>query len=466
MGKSKYKKWAGYIAAVLFSIVLLACGSQNVGKQDTENSGANQDTKEEKQETIVLTYGYIDSNNFEDLKSSVQERIVAFNKSQSEYFIEVVKYGNDSYIDGLKALNTDLAAGKGPDIIELPNDILLHQFGEKGTIEDLYPYIDNEEGVKREEFVENILPWFETGGKLYGLTPFFKLLSIFGNPNYFQGEQITFHEFKELYESNINNEDITVYNALDKYFILQHCITYSIESFVNMETYSCNFMDEKFKELLEFSNQFDVQEYLQTNAVDNMIKLQENKMILYYSGVIGSFREYTHFRELLGVDGTLIGFPSIEGCTPVITTNFPFLTINSKSKNKEIAWEFINTFMDLKYLTSNDNVDQQEGFPITKMGFDAMGEKLIKTTEGVKGEGSTEDLKGAMIVYTVLPTTKGDVDYIKQTIRKAIPPSENYDEIKAIIEEEIPSYWSGSKTAEQIMEIIQSRAQLYLDEIK
>lgn len=121
---------------------------------------------------------------------------------------------------------------------------------------------------------------------------------------------------------------------------------------------------------MEFSAQFNDGYDTGASDVEDMVRVQEGKMILYYNGVMGNFREYTRYRELSGENGLLIGFPSIEGCSPEIT----------------------------------------------------------------------------------------------EIIGRIKPRQEYYLEIEEIITEEIGIYWHGSKTVQEVMEIIQNRSQLYLDE--
>lgn len=454
------KKRCCYLAVFLVFILLSGCGDKNL--DENTNTKANTETTE--QGAVILTYGYIDAYSFQDLDSSVQERIVSFNKSQDEYYIEVVKYGQDDYADGLKALNADISAGKGPDIIEITDTALLRQLGMKGVLDDLYAYMEKGEWPRQEDFVENILPCFETKGKLYGLTPFFKILSVIGNPNYIQSEQITFAQLKQLYEENKDNEDVTVWNALAKYSVLGRCIAPSIGRFVNLENQSCDFLNPEFQELLEFSAQFNDGYDTGASDVEDMVRVQEGKMILYYNGAMGNFREYTRYRELSGENGLLIGFPSIEGCSPEITVNFPFLCINTASKHKDAAWQFLCTFLEEGYLSNPDNINSSKGFPVTKRGFESAAKKTIDMTKDASGEGSASDTGGVTVIYPFLPTTQEDVDYITEIIGRIKPRPEYYSEIEEIIMEEIGSYWNGSKTVQEVMEIIQNRSQLYLDE--
>lgn len=454
------------LTVLFITFMLTGCG--NGQKEGPVNGTGNTESGEN--EKVIVTYGYIDAYDFQDLQSNINERIVAFNRSQDKYYIEVIKYGEDNYQDGLNALNADVSAGKGPDIIEINDEMLLRRYGVKGIIEDLYSYMEQGEWPRREDFVDNVLSCFETEGKLYGLVPFFKILSAVGNPNYITSDKVTFAQLKEMYEKNKKNTDITVYNAFTRSFLADHCVMRSLDNFVDMENRSCNFVDSDFQELLEFSAQFGDGGWEDT--FENYAKLQENKICLFYEGSIGGFQSYTHYRELLGEDVTLVGFPSISGSSPEIITNSPFLAINSKSKNKDAAWQFLCTFLDDNYLSNSENFSNNVGFPVTESGFEkyaqrAMMNHAVMDAEGNmvpgSGEGSYTNVRGETLTYPLYPTTEDEVAYIKKIIRN-ITPSKDYGEIPNIIWEEIENYWNGTKTVQQVMEVIQNRAQLYLEE--
>lgn len=460
-----------FLAGTLFiGTIFAGCGVSP--KDDADNHVTTPQNDET--DTVILTYGYIDASSYQDMPDNIKERIVAFNRSQDEYYIEIIKYGEDSYTDGLNALNADLSAGKGPDILEIENEQLLYQYGRKGMIEDLYPYLEEGEGLRREDFMENILAAFEMDGKLYGMVPFFKIMSLIGNPNCMDADRVTFAQLKGMYEENKDDEDILVYNGLTKSYLLYYCIFPSIESFVNMENHTCDFVDTDFQELLEFSFQFadyDMRNYDRMFA--DYDKLQENKMYLYFGGPIGNFADYTHYRGLMGKSAPLIGFPSLDGCGPMINTNSSYLAINSKSKHKDVAWQFICTFLEDQYLTSHDNYTAAVGFPVTESGFEQVVQKALEENVVLDAEGnaalgddciSYTSSKGEERTYPIYPLTKEEASYIREIVRNA-EPNKDYEQIETIIYEEIESYWNGTKSVQEVMEVIQNRSQLYLNEL-
>ncbi len=464
------RKISGIFPLILASILFAGCAVD----QEDASINKNQNLQVGELGTEILTYGYIDAYSHQDMPDTVKERIVTFNQSQDEYFIEIIKYGEDSYKDGLNALNADISAGRGPDILEIANEELLYQFGRKGIIEDLYPYLDGGEWPGREDFVDNILENFETDGKLYGMVPFFKIMSLIANPVCINVDKVTFSQLKEMYEENRENGEIEVYNGLTKSYLLYYCIIPSIENFVDMQSHTCNFVNDDFIQLLEFSAQFD-DNYMGNydQLFEDYDKLQEGKMYLFFNGPIGSFLEYTHYRALMGESAPLIGFPSVTGCGPRINTNSSYLAINSKSKHKNAAWQFICTFLEDRYQAGRDNYAANVGFPVTESGFDLIIKKVVEDNTTLDTEGNVipkdnsvtySSPKGEERTYPVCPPTDEEVAYIREVISKA-EAGDDYGQIEAIVSEEIENYWNGTKTVQEVVEVIQNRSQLYLNEL-
>ena len=77
------------------------------------------------------------------LSQDERNRIVDFNRSGVPYRIEVHDYSEysteEDYQAGIKKLNTEILAGKAPDIINTES-LPLRQYGAKGILEDLWPF--------------------------------------------------------------------------------------------------------------------------------------------------------------------------------------------------------------------------------------------------------------------------------------------------------------------------------------
>lgn len=454
----KSMKYVAAALAVMMVFMLMGCGAQpNIVQSSAENDG---NAENHEKEPEIITFGYIDAYSHQDLDPDINERIVSFNRGQSDYFIEIRKYGEDSYLDGLSALNTDITTGKAPDILALRDSEFLKELGEKGVLEDLYAYMDAGEWPKRKDFVVNVLPHMENDGKLYGLVPFFTISGLIANPNHISTDAFTFAQLKELYEKNQGNEEVLVYNGLNQSALMGDCIVTSLGEFVDLENKTCDFTKAEFRTLLEFAAQFETPDGAwYGDDYENYTKLLEDKMYVLYDGGIESFQKYMGYQGLMGQNGKLVGFPSVSGSKPHLSTYSSYLAINSKSGHKDAAWQFLCTFLENRYLLNSEGAAM--GFPVTQNGFDMAAQRSMESSTGEAGLGNAN---GQFVYYQVPPATKEDVAYLQKVIAEAEQP-EDYGDIPGIVWEEADSYLDGSKTVQEVIDIIQNRVQLYLDEM-
>lgn len=78
--------------------------------------------------------------------------------------------------DALKKLNTEIAAGTGPDLLLL-DDLPMDSYIEKGILTDLKPYLEKEAG---DDYFQNIIKAFETDGAIYAVPAEYELPLIGG----------------------------------------------------------------------------------------------------------------------------------------------------------------------------------------------------------------------------------------------------------------------------------------------
>lgn len=78
--------------------------------------------------------------------------------------------------DALKKLNTEIAAGKGPDIFIL-DDMPMDSYVEKGVLADLTPYL---EGMGEDRYFTNIIRSFWTPEGIYGVPAQFQIALLAG----------------------------------------------------------------------------------------------------------------------------------------------------------------------------------------------------------------------------------------------------------------------------------------------
>ena len=112
-----------------------------------------------------------------------RSKIIDFNKSSDKYRIEIKDYSEfntaEDYKAGLTKLNTEIAAGNVPDILNV-SGLPIQQYGAKGLLEDLWPYIDNDPDLGRDAIMENVFKAAEQDGKLYQVFSTFSIQTVVG----------------------------------------------------------------------------------------------------------------------------------------------------------------------------------------------------------------------------------------------------------------------------------------------
>lgn len=106
----------------------------------------------------------------------LKKAIAAFQAKHPEVYVryEIGNSGDASATreDALKKLNTEIAAGTGPDLLLL-DDMPMDSYIEKGILADVSSLLENNAG---DEYFQNILRAFETEGKVYAVPVEFELL--------------------------------------------------------------------------------------------------------------------------------------------------------------------------------------------------------------------------------------------------------------------------------------------------
>lgn len=430
-------------------------------------------------ENVLLRMTKVDPEDVEDktlltlacygLDWDVRGQIVEFNKSSGDYRIQITDYSQfdtmDDYMAGITRLNTDIASGKVPDILLLNNQLPVSSYLAKGLFEDLYPYIEKDGELNREDYLQNILEAYETDGRLYRLTPSFIIQTVAGKTKDVGAEPgWTLKELRAVMASK--PEGVQYFDGMDRNGILRSSIQMTGEEFIDWDSGKCSFDSEGFLSLLEFANEFPetigedyyTEEYWNTYPV----MWREGKVLLMMM-YLDSFSSYNSIKKgSFGEDITLIGFPAEDGNGAAVSATLE-LAMSSKSKNKEGVWQFLRYFLTDEYQSKIGY-----GLPLSIESIEALGQEAMKRPV-------YEDETGALVEYdetfyagdvevVITPMTQEEVDEVLDYIRSVNRVYTYDEELIGIIQEEAAAYFAGQKKVKDVADIIQSRVQIYVNE--
>lgn len=402
---------------------------------------------------------------------SIKSRVIAFNKSNEKYRIDLQDYSSmytetGDYSEGITKMNTDIVSGKIPDIILVDNSMPVDSYISKGLFADLYSFIDKDDEIDRDDLMPNILDAFSENGKLYVLVPAFRVQTLIAKTSDVGAERgWTVQEAMKLWDSKPEGTEFLP--GATRSDMLYTCMSFAGSQFVDYETGKCNFDTDDFALMLEFLKRFPVEigeDYYSDTYWENYDSMWRDGRVITQQYYLTDFRDLNYAKKgTFGEDITLIGFPSADKDGSAIMPALQ-LAISSKSKNQEGAWEF------LRYYLTDEYQKEASGFPLSMKYLAKKAEEATKRPYYIDDDGKKVEYDDSLYIggleIKIDPMSKEEVNQYVEVL-KSFTQVSRYDEtLMGIITEEAEPFFSGQKSAQEVTKIIQSRAQVYLNEIR
>ena len=412
---------------------------------------------------------------------SLTDQVIAFNRSSDTTRISILDYSeyndieNEDYDAGRTKLTTEIMAGNMPDILAL-NQLPYTQLAAKGLLEDLYPYLDKDPELNRSDYFENVLHAMEVDGKLCQLSPTFQITSLIGAASVVGDKPgWTYADFEAALASMPEGcEPMDFY--VDRNTVLQTLMYLNMDEYVDWSTGKCSFESQSFYDLLNFCTRFpasfDWENYDYDSSESTETRIKEGRQMLMQAGIY-SFDDIQYNDVYFGGDATYIGYPTSSGeSSGSILYLGSGYAMSAKCQDKDAAWEFLRTFLTADYqknqwgLPTNVKVYQdklKEAMTPTyrKDGegnflLDENGEKIMES----RGGWTTED--GETHYFYAL--TQEQADKLWDVITSVDAAMDQNQSIYDIVNEQAQAFFSGQKSVEEVARLIQSKANIYVNE--
>ncbi len=384
---------------------------------------------------------------------------VRFNRGNSRWHLTVQNY------DSLTDLYNAMLAKKTMDVIDL-SGVDVKKLSRQGIFEDLNPYLEQSEIFDRSDFLDGILEAYTFDGTLVGIPEGFMMRTLIGDQTQIgnktgltleglfaaAGRSPQACPFDGPYEERITKEEM-----------MQYLVMCNEEIFIDWDTGKCHFDSETFKEVLELVNRIpDSQGYGQEVSLSERI---QNGEVLFAITDINELKDAQRRKREIGENAACIGFPTIDGKGGTLLFAKNAFGIVAGSENKSGAWEFIESVL------TSENVEQMEpqdvagdfrwilrGLPVQKKIMNM----IVEYTLEEEREWAAKDHG-----YEFHPLTREEVDTVLDLLKEATPAfSAENDVVVQIINEEAPAYYSGQKSVDDVIRIIQNRVQIYVNETR
>ncbi|MDR2546277.1 MAG: extracellular solute-binding protein [Lachnospiraceae bacterium] len=406
----------------------------------------------------------------------VRGRVVNFNRNNDQYRIVLVDYSSQyntasDWMAGANRLNADIAAGRIPDILIVSWDLPIASYAAKGLFADLLPYIEKDPELLVSDLLPNVVEAYSINGKMYRLMPHFVIETVIGKASLVGTEPgWTLEEAMALHArmpSGTSLFDLTI----DRATLLRAALAFGGNQYVDWVKGECHFNEPGFIHLLEFLKGFP--ETIDYSALmddpDYWMNWDSNyrmdRVLLMMTG-INNFQAYNRNEKgMFGETVTAIGFPSDAGIGAVVNTYSVSFAMSQRGSNQDGAWEFLREYLSDEYQES-----QAWLLPINRRILEQRAEEAMKKPFWTDGDGNryeydeTHMVDGVEVI--IPPMSRAEVDKLLNYIYSVNGISELNDQLLEIIEEEAASFFAGQKTVQEVVTIIQSRAQIYVNEIQ
>ena len=416
----------------------------------------------------AATVGYIDY--------AMSEAVCRFNETNADYFIkfdnkykvekhvsdvdyddydEYRKAYDDAAIELSNQLTVDLMAGEGPDIIfdtsslsQLNNDNYLLDISDRISTDGLFA---------------NVLDAAKTGDKLYQIPLTFGVTGLAVlNENVDAGQTgFTFEQYADFVSTVCNGTDPLAMDQTE-FFIM--CMEAMADKFVT-EDGNIDYNNEAFRALAEFTNE-NIIPPIESNE-DDMLYMGGTGTTIEESGAerfeYGSFPIYIELMGKHANDTTILGLPSVDGRGPMLSVSSS-VAISAQTAEADACWAFVETL--LSYEIQEYYAQSGMGCPICIEAYETSAQKFIDdyNTSMAKYSNYLTEAEMAMFGFDATPVDASVVDSYESMINSCSAVSTTDAAITAIIREEMPAYFSGQKTLDDVISIMEYRVQTFLDE--
>lgn len=419
----------------------------------------------------------------------LRQAAAAFQKKYPDIYLnlETGMTGEDAVTetDALKALNTEIMAGKGPDIL-LMDGIAADTYIEKGMLEDLSGIL------KDADILENIIEPYKDGeGKIYQMPVKFGIPYIQGKKEYVDAisDLTSMADTIESHKEEYTKDTLPFSSSYSPYMLLKSLAAVNMSAWVN-EDGTLN--QEAVQEFLEQANRIyqsgkaPAEEQLAVFGVTAEEMEEANEVRNLYSEFGAVFAQFgvgglnlISGSNVMGTGGIyspsdLRSIYSVEqqgggifgklwnGQTKDTFIPQKLVGISAKSSEKEAAEKFVS------YLFSDEGqrVSTTSGLPVRKSVYEDVSYWMGNAKEGdvTSVSGSYNNQTGESIELNIVQPGEAVIREIQELGKTLTTPVKENRMILSAVLEAGESYLKGEISVEEAVEKAASQVNLYLSE--
>ncbi len=390
----------------------------------------------------------------------VSKRAAVLTNTSDSIQIEVEKL-SDSLYDDTQAqeafhdrIMMEITSGGGPELLWVSRKDM-ELLASKGALMDL-------ETLLPEDIKEQLLPGLldlRVNGTLVGTSPEISFHTMLASDKWWQEDSWTTTDFLDIAETKTDWSEPILYSKagnMNYYFLLYGVLLQHYDDFINFDQKTCNFQQENFLRMLKFCKEYGAPNNAerQWEDLDQMLKDGESfaRVIYFYDG----FPEFSRAMTQRSSYSHIVGYPTSQGSESYIYSE-GYLVVNANATHIEEIKEF------LKCLFSYENQYTVNWTPVRK---DVLRDCITKSPYSGEYEIRKDVNSNLVMKISTKPDGSTWIEEFMDFAESAVPEPSNPQAIGDILASDLPSYFEGTKSGEETINIIQNRVQLYLDESK
>lgn len=405
------------------------------------------------------------------VSSDVKSKVIEFNKANDQYRITVKDYStyntNEDWMAGQTRLNSDITSGQMPDIMLLNDMSSYGNYVSKGLLADIGKLLEADKELGGLEYMQNVWDAFSVNGNLYAVVPSFYVRTMIAKKSLVgEPESWTMADVEEVLATM--PEGALAFGDLMRDTYIYYMLSYAGQDFIDLETGKCNFNSQSFIDMLEYAKTLPTEypeDYWENYDYSfSQNQYRENRALMY-DLYISNIKDCKYqIKGYIGEEISFVGFPTSDSNGSTLGCgNYTFM-ISARSKQQDGAWQFVRQFLTEEYQTS----DRMYEMPVLKSAFLEKAKQATERSYWTDEDGNKEYyddtwyMNGEEIILE--PFTQQEVDAICEFIYTVNRTVYYNDDIRNIITEEAEAFFSGQKSVQEVVDIIQSRAQVFVNE--
>lgn len=402
--------------------------------------------------------------------------VVKFNRTSEQYHVTIDDYGGG---EAVVRLDSDLTSeNTSPDILDMSMMLDVSKYAESGALEDLRSFMGEDGGVRKEDYLSNLLEGYTINGRLVCIPKSFRIYGVYvTDPRAYDAQDWTMESMIAVAEKY---PDVRLFpgdwSGGDGQGMLEDLSrVYFLDRFIDWESGECSFDSDEFRSVLAWGRRQLGQ------GDDSETSLLTPEQVSGF-GVIGGYMEsLTKLKEeaLPGQEEGIVlrGFPSADGRMAFQVDAQGILGIAKNSAHKEGAWAFLQYYLQYD---DDSHTSYNYSFPTRIELLELLAEEMVTPQyetdydgEIIKDDDGNPIEKPMHRMISADGTEKQyfamereEIDALMEVLKTVdfTPKSMQKQAVVSIIMEEAGFYFSGDKTVEEVTKIIQNRVQILIDE--